>query len=101
MDIEYGRRDFLKLGATVGAGLAFGGIISGCSQQLRGKPPILQAAPIETIRIGFVGVGHRGTNLLKLLLLMEGVDLCSTVKSSCPFFPLFPNMFSCGSPNFS
>lgn len=76
MASEYGRRDFLKLGATLGAGLALGGIsIPGCTSWLEGKPAGMKAAPIDNVRIGFVGVGSRGTKLLRLLLRLEGVQI--------------------------
>lgn len=75
MDANYDRRDFLKLGVATGAGLAFGGInLAGCaSVSNRGTPA--KVAPIDTVRVGFVGVGGMGTNHVKNLLEIEGVQL--------------------------
>ena len=76
MDKEYGRRDFLKLGTTVGAGLAMGGVsLSGCANVLRGKPPEIKAAPIDTVRVGYVGVGGMGSSHVRNLLNIEGVEI--------------------------
>lgn len=80
MSTEYNRRNFLKLGATAGAGLALGSIgLSGCSQQRVAMPWDIKAAPIDNLRIGFVGVGGRGASVLRLFLSQEGVE----VKAVC------------------
>ena len=76
MVAEYDRRGFLKLGATLGAGLALGGAnLSGCA----GRPEVavspIEAAPIDTVRVGFVGVGGRGSELVKILLNLEAVEI--------------------------
>jgi predicted dehydrogenase len=57
------RRQFVKLSATVSAGLA--GVAVGQS---------LAAAP-RPIRLGVVGVGSRGSSLLQSLLGLEGVEV--------------------------
>ncbi len=80
MGTEYDRRDFLKLGATVGAGLALGGMSSsGCASRLRGTPPVIEAPPIDTVRIGFVGVGGMGSVHVQNFLNIDGVE----VKAIC------------------
>jgi len=76
MNSDYDRRDFLRLGATVGAGLALGGIgASGCAVRPRGIPPKISNVSIDSVRIGFVGVGGRGTHLCKLLLGIQEVQM--------------------------
>ena len=35
----------------------------------------VKARPIDPVRIGLVGVGSRGTGLLKVLLDLEGVEI--------------------------
>lgn len=78
MSTKYDRRDFLKLGATAGAGLALAGLSnSGCAEWLRGKPPEISAAPIDPVRIGFVGVGIQGSAHVMNLLKIEGVEICA------------------------
>lgn len=76
MDNGYNRRDFLKFGITAGAGLAAGSIaLSGCATRLTGMPPEIKAAPMDTIRIGFVGVGSRSGPHLRNLVLFENVEI--------------------------
>jgi predicted dehydrogenase len=76
MGMEYDRRDFLKLSSAVGAGLVLGGInVSGCANHLKGKPPEFTAAPIDTVRIGFVGVGGMGSVHVRNFLNIERVEV--------------------------
>ena len=76
MSTKYDRRDFLKLGAAAGAGLALAGLSnSGCTEWLRGKPPEISAPPIDPVRIGFVGVGLQGSAHVMNLLKIEGVEI--------------------------
>ncbi len=76
MGTEYDRRDFLRLGATVGAGLALSGMhVSGCSTRPETSPGEIKAAPIDPVRIGFVGVGGQGSNHVKNFLKIEGVEI--------------------------
>ena len=78
MSTQYDRRNFLKLGATLGTGLALGELgISGCASLPKGSPARIKAAPIDTVRVGIVGVGKRGTHLLKILLRLEGVQIAA------------------------
>ena len=76
MATEFDRRNALKLGATVGAGLALGGMsVSGTEQPQTGTSPQIKAAAIDPVRIGFVGIGGRGSSLVRLLLELEGVEI--------------------------
>ena len=59
------RRDFLKAGTTATAGLML-------SQAAVGWAAVESTKPV---RIASVGVGQRGTGLLKLLLAMTGVEI--------------------------
>jgi len=80
MNSDYNRRDFLKLGAAAGAGftLAAAGL-SGCENMLKGRitQPFEQfsAPPIETVRVGYVGLGGMGSNHIRNLLDIEGVEI--------------------------
>ena len=76
MNNRYDRRNFLKLGASVGAGLA----ISDTSTLVRAnlpkdRPEQTMTTPINPVRIGFVGVGSRGSHHVGLLLKIEGVEI--------------------------
>ena len=56
MSSHFQRREFLKLAGAAGLAPSFGGA---------GKP----------VRIGLVGVGNRGTGLVKILLDVPGVEI--------------------------
>lgn len=62
MSQTYSRRDVLKGGAVAGLGIA-------------ALDSELFAKPLTTVRAGFVGVGGRGTSLLKILPGLEGVKV--------------------------
>lgn len=94
------RREFLRLGALGGLGMAlgsWGASALGAHRRILGgrkseatvcESPATLAAPdikpIDPVRIGFVGVGGRGTSLLGELLKVEGVEIraiCDIVES--------------------
>ena len=88
MSTEYNRRDFLKAGAAIGAGMAMGGaLVSGCGDVLRGQIPRgyeqFRSKPIETVRVGYVGVGGMGTNHVRNLLNIEGAE----IRAVCDIVP--------------
>ncbi|NNE47299.1 MAG: Gfo/Idh/MocA family oxidoreductase [Rhodothermales bacterium] len=84
------RRDFLKTGAfSVGVGMA-AGPLAACKTPGPGRPQVrvlhtpdigpapqqlLAAPPMETVRIGFVGVGGQGTSHVRNLLRIAGVEI--------------------------
>jgi hypothetical protein len=83
------RRDFIKI-----AGMASAGLIAGKSQAetVRPKKHVHQqsfnmhgfAAPkLETVRVGFIGVGSRGSGTVERLASVEGVE----VKALCDLLP--------------
>jgi len=76
MGTEFDRRDFLKLGVKVGAGLILGGKILSCgSTRTQTTLPPIQALPIDPVRVGFVGVGGQGSSHVKNFLDIEGVEI--------------------------
>ncbi len=81
------RRDFIKMGAAAGLGLAVTGLaIEGCEQgdrKLSTKPGLPAVDPIDTVRIGFVGVGNQGSNHVKNFLRIDGVK----IKAVCDKLP--------------
>ncbi len=84
------RRDMLKLGAA-GLGAAMIGSAAACARSeaappaALGSPPLepFSAPPMETVRIGFVGVGGMGSAHCRNLLRIEGVEL----KAVCDIVP--------------
>ncbi len=79
MKKKISRRDFIKTGASAGAGIALGGMLAArpdAQQKLTNSPPSPRMAPpMEKVRIGFVGVGGMGTAHVGNLLRIEGAEL--------------------------
>ena len=76
MNNRYDRRAFLKLGASAGAGLATSSISPPVKANLpKGRAERTVTAPINPVRIGFVGVGSRGSHHVRLLLKIKGVEI--------------------------
>jgi len=67
MNSRYNRRDFIKQSSAVGVSLA----LANLGQT---EPAHAQQAK-EYLKVGFVGVGRRGSNLLKILLEIKGVRM--------------------------
>ncbi len=70
---ELSRRHFLAAGGLAAAGLA-----------TRLNSAVAAAAPAMPIRCGFVGVGHRGSSLLRSVVKVSGVEvaaICDIDKS--------------------
>jgi predicted dehydrogenase len=95
------RRDFLKMAGLAGIGLTGAGIIGSCTSSVKasGLNQIRQqsaktyrqhfnmsgfAAPkMETVRIGFIGLGQRGPGAVKRMTNIEGVE----IKALCDLRP--------------
>ena len=76
MNRNLNRRDFLKIGAAAGASVVASGIVT---------PSKTNAQYSRKVKIGFVGVGGRGTSHLRSALRIEGVEipaLCDIKNSS-------------------
>ncbi len=87
------RRNFLKAATFAGAGAMTGGLISGCApeQPASNMAAILESArkthtqkfnmcgyaapPIPVVRIGVIGLGDRGSEAVKRLSFIEGVEI--------------------------
>ncbi|HEY8485320.1 MAG TPA: Gfo/Idh/MocA family oxidoreductase [Longimicrobiales bacterium] len=90
MDQLFDRREFLKAAALAGAGAGLGvgrldaRIAGPDARPLSGPAPGLFAAPpLETVRIGFVGVGHQGLSHVRNFLRIEGVE----IRAICDIVP--------------
>jgi hypothetical protein len=83
MNPSSNRRDFLKNTALLGAGVALGSSLGGCIgpadravTHSRGESLIgLRHPPMEKVRIGMVGLGGRGSGLLRDFIRCEGVEI--------------------------
>ncbi len=90
------RRDFIKTAGLLGAG-----VITGCSQQTeatntkKSSNPFPQthrqefnmsgyAAPkLDTVRVGIIGIGNRGSSMVRAFTQIEGVE----IKAVCDVEP--------------
>ena len=63
------RRGFLQSSVVAGTALALG------RQVFAAEGGSAKVQPLEKVRIGLVGIGSRGSYLLKILLDMEGVEI--------------------------
>jgi len=80
------RRDFLKIGAAAGLGAAVAGLKLEAEDKDRGSGGArsqFKAAPIPTVRVGFVGVGGMGSAHLQNYLRIDGVE----IKAVCDIVP--------------
>lgn len=82
------RRDFMKLGALTGLSAALSQVESLKSAPTRQKPgpaPFkpFAAAPMERVRIGYVGVGGMGSAHVRNLLRIEGAE----IRAVCDIVP--------------
>jgi predicted dehydrogenase len=83
MTTDSDRRDFLKTAALAGLGLVAcrpggGGASASVTPPSLGTSPgsmLFAAAPLERVRMGFVGVGHQGSSHIENFLRIEGVDI--------------------------
>ncbi len=86
---QFNRRDIIKIGAAAGLGAAVGGFgLSECKGSLQKPLPgparsAFRVAPIETVRVGFVGIGGMGSGHVSNLLQIEGVR----IKAVCDIVP--------------
>ena len=68
------RREFLRAGAALG----LASVVPPSPPPLRSPgPEPFRAPPLETVRIGFVGLGGQGSVHLEILLGLEGVEIAA------------------------
>jgi len=82
MSEKRSRREFLTSAIYSTVGVCTAGMW-GCAQPQRRGVSAFDLSPVNTVRIGIVGVGSRGTHLLKLLTRLEGVEIravCDVVE---------------------
>jgi predicted dehydrogenase len=91
MTMKNNRRNFLKFTSAAGLSFAGGGLLKGFAQErqdrngtnaFNGRPHYQRfnmsgyAAPkLETVRVGFIGLGQRGPRHLKNMDVIEGVEI--------------------------
>jgi len=73
------RRDFLRTATAAGVGLTLGPTPALASAPKAAAPTTPELAPMDVVRIGFVGLGHQGPSHVENLLKIDGariVALC-------------------------
>ena len=75
MNEKYNRRDFLRHGSTIGAGLALTSLGHAVPAAAQGESSAPGPNAGKKLRIGFVGIGARGSCLFQILLEIEGVEI--------------------------
>jgi predicted dehydrogenase len=83
---DFNRRDFIKLGAAAGLGVAAAGSMISCEKgerQLATAPGQPGIAPIDPVRMAFVGVGMQGSSHVRNFLNIEDVE----VRAICDIIP--------------
>ena len=84
MGDPYDRREFLKTAAAGGVGLSLTAARLGAVAP--GPQPgaaNLATPPLDTVRMGFVGVGHQGSSHVENFLRIDGVE----IKAICDIVP--------------
>ncbi len=75
-DEKLSRRNFLRMGAAVGVGTALAGVaLNSCTKEFVTSPGAAKVDPIETVRLGIVGVGNQGSGHFKYFLRIPGVEI--------------------------
>jgi len=81
------RREFLKAGAVTGLGAALGGVapraIAGIGQARGTGRTQFRVAPVDPVRVGFVGVGGMGSAHVQNYMNIDGVE----IKAVCDIVP--------------
>ena len=81
---DFNRRDFLRIGALAGAGMALEGAAGKTFSKTTSPVPAQKIAPkLDTVRIGIIGVGNRGAHHVRNLLDIENVE----IRAVCDVVP--------------
>ena len=81
---NYNRRDFLKVGAAVPLSAALSGVSRAEDAEIPKEAPVpFSVKPMETVRIGYVGVGGMGTSHVRNLLKIKGAE----IRAVCDIVP--------------
>ncbi len=86
------RRDFLKLAGSLSAGLMLGAAGGAAKAKTIGKPPKaigasaagLTAEPLDSVRIGMIGVGDRGMQHLDKLVQFKHAQIIAIADPHAP-----------------
>jgi predicted dehydrogenase len=81
---SWSRRSFLRRTAAGGLGLSVAGAGLARAEKDAARGAVsFESKPLETVRVGFVGVGLQGSSHIQNLLQIEGVEIravCDTVE---------------------
>jgi predicted dehydrogenase len=69
------RREFLKTAAAGTLGLHLAGRRADAAPLPVPDPALFAAPPLDSVRIGFVGVGHQGSSHVENFLKIDGVEI--------------------------
>lgn len=83
MTNRYCRREFLRTAAASGVGLTIAERLAAVPTQAFAEPMIRAGHTLETVRVGFVGVGHQGSSHVANFLKIDRVD----IKAICDLVP--------------
>lgn len=78
------RRDLLAAGAAAGLGLAAMPLVEAAPKQKGKNVAELRAPKLERVRVGFIGVGARGSGHVAQMLLLDGVEVKAICDSHVP-----------------
>ncbi len=83
MNDNVDRRDFLRTTAA-GLGMAAAGALSSCSGRPGGSAPLVFTTdPVDTVKVGFVGLGNQGTGHVRNFMRIPNVE----VRALCDLLP--------------
>jgi hypothetical protein len=75
MNSQFNRRDFLKQSGAIGAGLTLAELGGAVTALAQGSELATTTPDRKPLKLGFVGIGARGSCLLKILLELEAVEV--------------------------
>jgi hypothetical protein len=79
------RRDFFKVAGATGVALATGTLHAEAQGKPSGKSAAGLTAPkMDTVRVGFIGVGARGSGHVGTMLTLEGVEVKAICDTHAP-----------------
>ena len=75
MTNRYQRREFLRSAAASSLALPLADRLAALSMDIATSPSARAARPLESVRVGFVGVGHQGSSHVENFLRIERVEI--------------------------
>ena len=99
--LSHSRRNFLKSAGLVPAALYLDGCAAGgqktnasTTDSAGGSMMNHSIAPLESVRVGLIGMGRRGLPMLRLLLAIDGVEIKAISDPHAPAIENAKNLFA-------